>query len=156
MCSSDLFPSHDKDANNDAYKGSYQIVPILGYYDVFKNYYANKQEERFYIMGGSSIQNATTIVSEDFTGTINNYANDTLVCTAKSRVTITGTDLKLEDIKQIKFTIDTTPIYIHKQRRPVVGKSNCTKKQDSTQVKSRILLPSNTSNTRRCRTKHDP
>ena len=52
-----------KDANNDNYTGSFQIVPILGYYDVFKVYYANKQEERFYIMGGSTAQNATTIVT---------------------------------------------------------------------------------------------
>lgn len=101
-----------KDANNDTYKGSYQIVPILGYYDVFKNYYANKQEERFYVMGGSVIQNATTIVSTDFTGKISQYANDVLVCTNESTVTITGTDIKLENIKEIKYTIDTQSIYI--------------------------------------------
>ena len=29
-------------------EGDYQIVPILSYYDVFKNYYANKQEVRVY------------------------------------------------------------------------------------------------------------
>lgn len=100
------------DANSDENKGDYQIVPILAYYDVFKNYYANKQEERFYIMGGSLIQNATTIESTDFTGTITNYAGDRIVCTNSSKVTITGTGIKLEDIKQIKFTIDTTPVYI--------------------------------------------
>lgn len=92
--------------------GYYNIVPFLAYYDIFKNYYANKQEERFYMMGGSTIQNATTIVSENFTGTINKFTNDTIVCTATSRVTITGTDLKLDNIKKIKFTIDTSPIYI--------------------------------------------
>ena len=90
----------------------YNIVPFLAYYDVFKNYYANKQEERFYVMGGSSIQNATTIVSEDFKGTINKFVNDTIICTHKSTVTITGTDIKLEDVKQIKFTIDSSTIYI--------------------------------------------
>ena len=93
-------------------KGDYQIVPHLAYYDVFKNYYANKQEERFYVMGGSSIQNATTIVSEDFTGTMIGTNNNTLNCTKVCTVTITGTDLKLKDIEQIKFTIDTVPIYI--------------------------------------------
>lgn len=93
--------------------GYYNIVPFLGYYDVFKVYYANKQEERFYIMGGSSIQNATEIISGDFKGTINNeYTNQYLVCTSPATVTITGTNLKLEDIKRIKFTIDTQPIYI--------------------------------------------
>ena len=101
-----------KDADNDTYKGCYQIVPILAYYDVFKNYYANKQEERFYVMGGSTIQNATSIVSEDFKGKINEYAHDVLVCTEQSTVTITGTDVNIEDIKQIKYTIDTQPIYV--------------------------------------------
>lgn len=90
----------------------YNIIPFLAYYDIFKNYYANKQEERFHVMGGSTIQNATTIVSEDFKGTINIISNDVLVCAANSRVTITGTDLKLEDIKKIKYTIDTSPIYV--------------------------------------------
>lgn len=91
----------------------YNIVPFLGYYDVFKNYYANKQEERFYVMGGSTIQNATTIVSEDLTGNVykNTYTFDFL-CTAPSTVTITGTDIKLEEIKEIKFTLDSEPIYI--------------------------------------------
>ena len=75
--------------------GDYQIVPHLAYYDVFKNYYANKQEERFCIMGGSIVQNATTIVSGDFVGNIVLYNNDTLKCTSPSTVTITGTNVKL-------------------------------------------------------------
>lgn len=91
----------------------YNIIPFLAYYDVFKNYYANKQEERFYVMGGSSIQNATTIVSTDFNAKLFSVQNKTLVCTSPCTVTITGTDIKLEDIKKIKFTIDTTPIYIY-------------------------------------------
>lgn len=91
----------------------YNIVPFLGYYDVFKNYYANKQEERFYVMGGSSIQNATTIESKDFEGKKTMYVNDTLECTVSSEITIKGTDLKIEDIKKIKYTIDTQPIYLY-------------------------------------------
>lgn len=90
----------------------YNIVPILAYYDVFKNYYANKQEERFYIMGGSTIQNATTIVSTDFTGVVYSGMDKRLKCTTPCTVTITGTDIKLEDIEQIKFILDSNPIYI--------------------------------------------
>lgn len=30
----------------------WQCVPILAYYDIFKNYYANKQEQAFYTIGG--------------------------------------------------------------------------------------------------------
>ena len=93
--------------------GYYNIIPFLAYYDIFKNYYANKQEERFYVMGGSSIQNATTIVSGDFEGIVyrNTYTFD-FYCKVPTTVTITGTYLKLEDIKQIKFTLDSEPIYI--------------------------------------------
>ena len=28
-------------------------IPLLGYYDIFKNYYANTQEENFYIIGAT-------------------------------------------------------------------------------------------------------
>lgn len=31
-------------------KREYNAVPIIAYYDIFKNYYANKQEENFYLM----------------------------------------------------------------------------------------------------------
>lgn len=91
----------------------YNIVPFLGYYDVFKNYYANKQEERFYVMGGSTIQNATTIVSTDFNGNIVLYGNDTLKCVSPSTVTITGTDIELGKIEKIKYILDSNPIYIY-------------------------------------------
>lgn len=93
--------------------GYYNIVPFLAYYDVFKNYYANKQEERFYMMGGSVIQNATTITSTDLTGIVykNTYTFD-FFCTKPTTVTITGTDIKLENIKRVKFTLDAEPIYI--------------------------------------------
>lgn len=94
--------------------GYYNIVPFLAYYDIFKNYYANKQEERFHVMGGSVIQNATTIVSTDLEGKVykNVYTFD-FCCTTPTTVTITGTDIKLENIKKIKFTLDSEPIYIH-------------------------------------------
>ena len=32
-----------------------QCVPVLGYFDVFKNYYANKQEDKFYTIGAGNI-----------------------------------------------------------------------------------------------------
>lgn len=92
--------------------GYYNIVPFMAYYDIFKNYYANKQEERFYIMGGSTIQNATTIVSGNFSGIVGTFSNDMVKCTEPCTITITGTDVKFENIKQIKFTLDNDPIYI--------------------------------------------
>ena len=65
-------------------------------------------------MGGSSIQNATTIVSGDLEGIVNeNTYTFNFQCTKPATITITGTDLRLEDIKQVKFTLDTEPIYIY-------------------------------------------
>ena len=52
-------------------------------------------------------------MSEDFSGRIiNEYTRDYLACQTKTKVTITGAGLKLEDIKKIKFTIDSNPIYL--------------------------------------------
>ena len=101
-----------KNTNTNTGVGDYQIIPHLAYYDIFKNYYANKQEARFYVMGGSLIQNATTIKSTDFEGTMIGKNNNLLKCTKECTVTITGTDLNLKNIKKILFKIDTNPIYI--------------------------------------------
>ena len=38
---------------------SKNALPILAYYDIFKNYYANTQEENFYIIGNSEEQTIT-------------------------------------------------------------------------------------------------
>lgn len=40
-------------------------IPYFAYYDIFKNYYANKQEDYFMLMGGSQIVSAGSIVTED-------------------------------------------------------------------------------------------
>lgn len=89
----------------------YNIVPFLAYYDIFKNYYANKQEERFYIMGGSIIQNATTVVTGLFKGVIDIDWNG-LRCTSAPEITFEGTDVNLDDIKKIKFTVDSQAVYM--------------------------------------------
>ena len=91
--------------------GYYNIVPFLAYYDIFKNYYANKQEERFYIMGGSVVQNATTIVTGVFKGVIDIDWNG-LRCTSAPEITFTGTNVNLNDIKKIKFTVDSNDVYM--------------------------------------------
>ena len=89
----------------------YNIIPFLAYYDIFKNYYANKQEERFYVMGGSIIQNATTIETETFKGVIDIDYNG-LRCTSAAKITFTGTDVDLKNIKKIKFTVDSLDVYM--------------------------------------------
>ena len=61
-------------------------------------------------MGGSTIQNAANVVSTDFTGTI--IGDNLIRCTNECTVTVTGTDVDVDKLTQIKFTIDTNPIYI--------------------------------------------
>ncbi len=101
-----------KNTNTNTGIGDYQIIPQLAYYDIFKNYYANKQEERFYIMGGSIVQNATSIESRTFKAQVMNGTSKVIIAKQESIVTITGTDLKIEDIKKIKYSRDSSPLYI--------------------------------------------
>lgn len=96
---------------SDKEEGDYQIIPLLAYYDIFKNYYANKQEERFYVMGGSSVQSKTTIVADAWSGIVNGYRN--LRYTGEdsaSKITITGVDININDIESIKYTLDSAEI----------------------------------------------
>ena len=86
-------------------------IPYFAYYDVFKNFYANKQEVYFMIMGGSTIVNATTIVTETFKGVIDIDWNG-LRCTSAPEITFTGTAVNLDTIKKIKFEVDSNDVYM--------------------------------------------
>lgn len=60
------------DENSESDRGSIQVLPILMYFDIFKNYYANKQENSFYqiIAGGDyqySTNNSTNVKTFCFT-----------------------------------------------------------------------------------------
>lgn len=88
-------------------------VPYFAYYDVFKNFYANKQEDYFMLMGGSMIVSAMTIESGDFTAMLPSRVNKYITCMTPSTITITGKNIKLEDVEKIKYTIDGSPIYIY-------------------------------------------
>ena len=48
------------DQNSESDRGKIQVLPILMYFDIFKNYYANKQEDSFYqIVAGGDYQYTT-------------------------------------------------------------------------------------------------
>lgn len=81
-------------------------VPYFAYYDIFKNYYANKQEDYFMLMGGSKIVKGKTIVTTEFTGTKNGNSNAVLKCTKAATITVTGDDVRLQDINAFQFTVD--------------------------------------------------
>lgn len=40
--------------------GAIQVLPVIMYFDIFKNYYANKQEDSFYQIVGNSVYQYTT------------------------------------------------------------------------------------------------
>lgn len=48
---------------------SFNAVPVIAYFDIFKNYYANKQEENFYLMDYSNLISAVTAMTEPTGGT---------------------------------------------------------------------------------------
>ena len=60
---------------------SKNALPILAHYDIFKNYYANTQEENFYIIGNT----------EDVTITINGTeVNPNVIPSNEGRINNTG------------------------------------------------------------------
>ena len=63
-------------------------------------------------MGGSVIQNATTITTEIFKGVID-IDWDGLRCTSAPKITITGTDVNLNNITKLKFTVDSQAVYMN-------------------------------------------
>lgn len=82
---------------------SKNALPILAYYDIFKNYYANTQEENFYIIGNT----------EDLTITINgSEVNPNVIPSNEGRVnnkgviTINPNTIKQNEV-QIKVSKDT-------------------------------------------------
>ena len=82
---------------------SKNALPILAYYDIFKNYYANTQEENFYIIGNT----------EDLTITISGTEVDPNVIPSNEGrinntgvITISPNTIKQNEL-QIKVTKDT-------------------------------------------------
>lgn len=76
---------------------SKNALPILAYYDIFKNYYANTQEENFYIIGNT----------EELTITINGKrVNPNVIPSNDGRVTNTGViTISPKTIKQNEIQI---------------------------------------------------
>ena len=67
----------------DGVDWNWQVLPIVMYFDIFKNYYANKQEEFFYTIDGvrtlTSANNSTTPNSYYFAGIETDVYNKTRV-----------------------------------------------------------------------------
>ena len=84
----------------NAKKTSKNALPILAYYDIFKNYYANTQEENFYIIGNT----------EELTITINGTeVNPNVIPRNEGRNNNTGViTISPKTIKQNEIQIKVT------------------------------------------------
>lgn len=100
-------------------------VPYFAYYDVFKNFYANKQEEYFMIMGGGVIVSSGGITTED----------TTLYKVENAGLYINRKNAQGETSQPVKFTIskelweaskkeNTVTLYYNVDNEPVSIKIN--------------------------------
>lgn len=83
---------------------SKNALPILTYFDIFKNYYANTQEENFYMIGGSPILNIS-INGENIPDN-DNIPNALGEITSASAIIINPKTTKKEEIR---FRVKTSP-----------------------------------------------
>ena len=91
------FCEHGRDKRK---KTSKNALPILAYYDIFKNYYANTQEENFYIIG-----NAEKIIIS-INGT---EVNPNAIPSNEGRINSTGTiSINPNTVKQNEIQIKVT------------------------------------------------
>lgn len=60
-----------KNGDSGTIKRQFNAVPYLGYWDIYKNYYANKQEERGYVIHSKELDN-DLVVTDVQLNTINN------------------------------------------------------------------------------------
>ena len=56
-----------RNSNSDDVTIQKMAVPLLGYYDIFKNYYANTQEEEFYTIGATDAINKIIVSKQQET-----------------------------------------------------------------------------------------
>lgn len=79
-------------------------VPLLMYYDIFKNYYANTQEENFYTIGGSTKLAVT--INGDTIENPNNIPNTLGEITSASTIILSPKIGLTKD--EIRFTVKTS------------------------------------------------
>lgn len=82
----------------------YNAVPLLAYWDIFKCYYANKQEEKFYMVGGVESDAAGVVISKFQTTQINPYKYQLKLIEIKSD--------KKENIETLRIIISAGELVI--------------------------------------------
>ncbi len=77
-------------SDGDIIVRNFNAIPYLGYWDIYKNYYANKQEERGYVIHGADLDNDFSVVTAFLT-----------------TIDADGTNLSSDDIVGAPVTINT-------------------------------------------------
>jgi hypothetical protein len=91
----------------------FNAIPYLGYWDIYKNYYANKQEERGYVIHASDLDNdfavqSATVTTVDSAGTILSTDN---ILTGPQTI---DTETNVQDVAcflQVKWASATATAY---------------------------------------------
>ncbi len=91
----------------------FNAIPYLGYWDIYKNYYANKQEERGYVIHAADLDNdfavqSATVVTVDSAGTILSTDN---ILTGPQTI---DTETNVQDVScflQVKWASATATAY---------------------------------------------
>lgn len=104
-----------EEAQGDIVTRKFNAVPILAYYDIFKQYYANKQEDNAYVIGAntSTEANITELKRFRVTNGVGLWTKfdpktDSIEIKANDLLELTGKNL---DFNEIKFnTTDATDI----------------------------------------------
>jgi len=94
-------------------KRYFNAIPYLGYWDIYKNYYANKQEERGYVIHASDLDNdfavqSATVVTVNSAGTILSTDN---ILTGPQTI---NTETNVQDVScflQVKWASATATAY---------------------------------------------
>ena len=82
-----------------SYSRKFNAVPVLAYYDIFKNYYANKQEEKAYVISADEVSYETSVESVTV-GTTTHISNPSIPFNifAGKTITIFGENLTPETV----------------------------------------------------------
>ena len=78
-------------------------IPMLGYYDIFKNYYANTQEENFYIIGATQ-SISKIIVKQTSGGSFESTTPDKINIGIANRDTVTITPVNTYDADELQIS----------------------------------------------------
>lgn len=99
---------------------NFNAVPMLAYYDIFKNYYANKQEDKFYVRNYKNIISSASAWTKLTDGSQNQVWNE-LQADVFNNLWTMGLDMDIkitvsEEISRSEFEAKCEIFYAHRNR----------------------------------------